>query len=151
MKKIISLLFVLFSTLTFAGIKEDAKALAKSGVEFIVSSKSEQAAFKIISDPKGKFVKGDLYVFVIDHNGKVLAHIKDTLIDKSLLSLKDGNNVAFVGQFIEISKLKGSGWVEYLWPKPNDTKASKKTSYIERVPGKEYFVGVGYYEDSKGK
>lgn len=145
MKKLILICSLVFGFMSFAGQKEDAVNLAQSGAKLITGS-GEATAFKELSDPKGKYIKGDLYVFVIDFNGKVLAHIKPNLIGKNLLGLKDKNGKAFTGEFVNVAKNKGSGWVDYLWPKPNEKKPSQKTSYIERVPGKDYFVGVGYYK-----
>jgi len=144
MKRLLTIATMLFTLTAFAGMKEDSVALAKKGSAHIVKA-GEAKAFADIS-AGGAFKKGELYVFVIDFDGKVLAHIRKPLIGKSLLGLKDKNGKAFAGEFVSVAKNKGSGWVDYWWPKPNEKTPSHKTSYIERVPGKSYFVGVGYYK-----
>lgn len=144
MKNILLVVAMLFSFTAFAGMKEDSIALAQKGLKHIQTA-GEKKAFADISSG-GDFKKGELYVFVIDFDGKVLAHIKKPLLGKSLLGLKDKNGKAFAGEFVSVAKNKGKGWVDYWWPKPNEKKPSQKTSYIERVPGKNYFVGVGYYK-----
>ena len=66
---------------------------------------------------------------------------------KNNLELKDANGKAITREFIELLKTKDSGWVDYMWPKPGQTKPSKKSSYVKRVKlGKEMiYVGAGVY------
>jgi signal transduction histidine kinase len=40
---------------------------------------------------------------------------------------------------------KGGGWVEYYWPRPGGAGEQKKLSYMEPIPGTDYFIGAGYY------
>jgi cytochrome c len=42
---------------------------------------------------------------------------------------------------------KGSGWVDYMFPKPGQTKPSQKWSYVKAVniDGTPGFVGAGFY------
>jgi len=44
---------------------------------------------------------------------------------------------------------QGLGWIDYMWPKPGESKPSKKSSYIKKVKvGEETFiVGSGLYTD----
>lgn len=54
-----------------------------------------------------------------------------------------------VREMIEMLKTRESGWIDYMWPKPGETKPSKKWSYIKKVKmGKEtLLVGAGIYSD----
>jgi cytochrome c len=40
---------------------------------------------------------------------------------------------------------KAAGWVDYEWTHPATKKIEDKTSYIQRVPGQDAYVGVGIY------
>ena len=113
----------------------------------LILDKGEKAAFAELTDPKGKWVDGELYVFIYDLDGNIVAHLNEKLVGKNLLKVKDikGNN--FAADFVRVAKSpKGEGWTEYWWPKPNEKNASPKASFIKRVPGKELLVGVGIYD-----
>ena len=74
----------------------------------------------------GEWLKGETYIFIIDMNGTTLMHPGNPELEtKSILDLKDENGKAFVREFIETAK-KGSGWVDYMWPKPGEKKPAKK-------------------------
>jgi cytochrome c len=66
---------------------------------------------------------------------------------KNELELKDVTGKPIVKSFINLLKTKDSGWVYYMWPKPGQSKPSKKSSYVKRAKlGKDMvFVGAGFY------
>lgn len=113
----------------------------------LVIDEGEAEAFKKLTDPNSAWVDGDLYVFVYDFDGNIVAHLNKKLEGKNLLKIKDIKGTVFAAEFIRIAKTPaGEGWTEYWWPKPGEKKASLKTSFIKRVPGKELLIGVGTYE-----
>ncbi|MFH1139135.1 MAG: cache domain-containing protein [Pseudomonadota bacterium] len=113
----------------------------------LIEEQGEAAAFPLLTDPSGEWVKGELYVFVYDLSGNIVAHLNKKLEGKNLLKVKDVKGNVFAADFIAIAKgSAGEGWCEYYWPKPNEKEASLKTSYIKKVPGKELLVGVGTYD-----
>ena len=82
-------------------------------------------------------------------NGTILMHPANPELEtKSILDIKDANGKAFMRKFVETAKAKGSGWVDYMWPKPGEKSSSKKRSYIKRVKlpnGEMVLVGAGIY------
>jgi len=48
--------------------------------------------------------------------------------------------------FIQTAE-KGSGWVDYMWPKPGETVPSLKITYIKKAQyqNQTYLVGSGVY------
>jgi cytochrome c len=125
--------------------KAKAKDFVKRGIE-LIGKVGEKKAFEIISNQKGEFVDGEFYLFVVTFEGITLAHGGNpALVGKSLKPLQDPDGVYFIQEFIKLAKAKGSGWVNYKWSNPKSKKIEKKTSYIEAVPGKKYFVGCGIY------
>jgi methyl-accepting chemotaxis protein len=82
-------------------------------------------------------------------NGTILMHPANPELEtKSIIDLKDANGKTFMRQFVDTAKNKGSGWVDYMWPKPSEKKPSKKVSYIKRAKmpnGETVLVGAGIY------
>ena len=118
--------------LAFAGAKPaDAQAIVKKGIEYYKANGKAKAlaAFK---DPTGPFVKGDLYIYVLDLNGKVLVHQNANLIGESFLMLRDADGKAFGSEIAEIAKEKGSGWVDYRRENPKTRIVESKTTYLEK-------------------
>jgi signal transduction histidine kinase len=82
-------------------------------------------------------------------NGTILMHPANPELEtKSIIDLKDANGKFFMREFIETAKAKGSGWVDYVWPKPGEKSPSKKLSYVKRTKmpdGEMVIVGGGTY------
>jgi len=113
----------------------------------LINSKGLEQAIKVINDPKGPFVWKDSYVFLMDLNGKMLAHpMQPELmkLDHCLLITDPTDKPLFV-HFVNVARKQGSGWVEYMWPRPGSKTPSKKITYIYRVPNQDVFVGAGVY------
>jgi len=113
----------------------------------MINAKGLDAAIKQISDPKGSFVWKDSYVFLMNLDGKMLAHPFRPELTKQdhVLLMTDPTDKALFVHFVNLARKVGHGWVEYMWPKPGKTTPSKKLSYIYRVPGQDLFVGAGVY------
>ena len=107
-----------------------------------------KSAFPEFKKKGSEWLKGETYIFIIDMNGTMLMHPANPQLEtKNVLDLKDENGKAFVREFIETAK-KGSGWVDYMWPKPGEKKPAKKLSYIKRAKmpnGETVLVGAGIY------
>ncbi len=116
----------------------------------LIAEKGDQG-LAAIQDIKGPFVWKDTYVFVFDLNGTVVAHpVKPHLVGKNLMGIKDIKGKMFAAEFVAIAKSpEGKGWCEYWWPKPGAKTPSLKTSYIMKVPGKDYLVAAGLYDVSQ--
>lgn len=113
----------------------------------LINTKGLEDAIKVIGDPNGPFVWKDSYVFLMNLDGKMLAHpIKPELTQQDhLLLMTDPTDKALFVHFVNLARKVGHGWVDYMWPKPGKSTPSKKTTYIYRVPGKDLFVGAGAY------
>jgi cytochrome c len=126
------------------GSTAEAEALVKKAIAQLKANGKDKA-FGEISDPKGKFVSGDLYVFVYDISGKCVAHGGNAkMIGKDLIELKDADGKAFVKERVEIAKTKGSGWQNYKWNNPTTNKIEDKVAYVEKY--EDVIVGCGAYK-----
>lgn len=143
----VTLLLVCFSGSVFAaefGTKTEAEALVKKAVAFIKENGKDKA-FAEFSNPKGKFIDKDLYIFVYDMNGKCVAHgANQKMIGKDLAEMKDPDGKFYVKERIEIAKTKGKGWQDYKYTNPISKKIENKTAYIEKTDN--YIVGSGTYK-----
>ena len=113
----------------------------------LINSKGLEAAIEMIGDPTGPFVWKDSYVFLMNLDGKMLAHPIQPELTKHehVLLVTDPMDKALFVHFVNLARKVGQGWVEYMWPKPGKNTPSKKITYIYRVPNQELFVGAGVY------
>jgi len=106
------------------------------------------AAFAQFHDPTGPFMAKDAYVFVIDPNGVELANPAfRNLEGRNLLDVKDTQGKYLVREMLDVARTKGSGWVDYMWPKPGESVSTQKSTYVSKasVGGKWLLVGSGVY------
>lgn len=128
--------------------KDECVAKCKESAAML-NEKGLNTAAAEINKKDGPFVWKDTYVFLMDLDGKMLAHpMSPALIGKNLLDMKDKGEPGklLFKEFVEVAKGTGAGWVDYMWTNPGDPKPRKKVTYIYRVPGKDLFVGAGIYE-----
>jgi cytochrome c len=128
------------------GTPAEARAMVKKAVAFMKEVGKDKALAEF-SNPKGKFIYKDLYVWATAMDGTNLSHpYTPALIGKNMMNLKDADGKLFVQERIEIAKTKGSGAIEYRWSNPQTKKVEKKEAYFETVPGMNLFVNCGYYK-----
>jgi cytochrome c len=113
----------------------------------LINVKGLAAVAKDIGEPKGPFVWKDSYVFLMNLDGKMLAHPMQPELTQlpHCLLITDPTDKAIFVNFVNTARTVGHGWVEYMWPRPGKSTPSKKITYIYRVPGKDVFVGAGVY------
>jgi cytochrome c len=126
------------------GTAAEAEALVKKAIAYM-GANGNDAAFAEFSNPKGKFIDRDLYIFVYDMNGKCVAHgLNQKMIGKELFEMKDADGKYFVKERIEIAKTKGKGWQDYKFTDPLTKQLDDKRAYVERSG--DYIVGSGIYK-----
>ncbi len=105
-------------------------------------------AFPLFRDPRSRFRAKDTYVFVIDPSGVELVNPAfPNLEGRDLLGLRDTQGKPLVREMLEVAREDGSGWVDYMWPKPGESVSTEKSAYIRRVEldGRWLLVGAGVY------
>lgn len=102
-------------------------------------------AVKTFSDPKGEFVKGDMYIFAYDFNGTLLAHpYLHNLIGRNNLDLVDPNGVHLIQNLIAVAK-RGKGFACNVYPNPNNANQTElKLLYVLKVDD-NLWIGSGIY------
>jgi cytochrome c len=113
-------------------VVEDAKRLVEEAMRFYRNC-GREIALAEFSNPKGRFVKGQLYVFAMDSNGIMLAHpINERYIGKDFLRVVDFEGRHFVRDILKAANTQGWGWVEYIWLNPVSGNQEPKTVYCEK-------------------
>jgi signal transduction histidine kinase len=105
-------------------------------------------AFPMFHDPKGPFLAKDGYVFVLDMTGVELVNPAfPSLEGRNLLGVKDPRGKFLIGEMIEVARDAGSGWVDYMWPKPGESVSTQKSAYVSAaaLEGEPVVVGCGVY------
>ncbi len=126
------------------GSRDDARALNDAAVAHIKKVGLDKAMKDFGSD-RAKWMPKDLYPFVMDFSGVMRFHISDKLMGRNSLDVKDASGKEFGREMLSLAQSKGNGWVDYEWSHPVTKKVEDKTSYVQRVPGMDVFVGVGIY------
>lgn len=117
--------------------------LVNRGAEFIQNNSLDTMG-RVFTHTK-QFVEGELYLFVLDIQGNVLAHGQESqLLWHNLYDYKDSLGVLAIQELIKKAK-NGGGWVTYTW------RNASHVSYVKLVTknDKSYVIGSGYYPHSK--
>jgi cytochrome c len=123
---------------------QDAERLVHKAVEFL-GKEGKDKAFAVFSDPKGPFTYRDLYIFVIDWKGVILAHgTKKELVGKNDFNRKDSTGKLFTQDMIKIAQADGKGWMQYEFENPVTKAIDTKVAYFERV--EDFMVGCGAFK-----
>lgn len=150
---VLALLF--FSSI--AGTEETAYQEKKSFIENLVNEAANlietkgQEGLDIIREKNGRFNNNDVYVFVT--SGTTGADLFNPAFQEieglSPENYTDPDAKAAQMIIVNAVKDKDTAWVEYLWPKPQETKHSKKISYLKKIiiNGKIRIVGAGFYPE----
>jgi methyl-accepting chemotaxis protein len=89
----------------------------------------------------GYFWINDMDAVIIDHP------IKPQLNGKNLYKFKDKGGKEIFKEFVNVSKEKGEGFVDYVWPKPGYEKPQPKISYVKLFKPFNWVIGTGAYVD----
>jgi methyl-accepting chemotaxis protein len=116
----------------------------------VLIDKNGKAAFVEFRKEDSEWFHGDTYVFALDLKLNVLLH---PAIPKregiNVADQKDSNGKLYYQDFVKVVQSKGSGWVDYMFPKPGQTQPSQKWSYVKAttVDGVPAMVGAGFYPE----
>lgn len=125
--------------------EDEARDLAIKAANFVKVNGREKGIAEI-GNPKGPFVKGELYVVIQDTKGVNLASpLQPSLAGQNHYELRDADGKYFIKEMIDIAKYKGSGWVTYKWENPANQKIQIKKSYVKIVEGTDMYVLCGVF------
>ena len=124
---------------------DEAKALTLKAANLITSKGIDGA--RPAFHQEGEFKHGEIYVNVIDMDGKWLVYPPRPAGEgQSVINVKDADGKLLVQEIIKVAKEQGEGWVEYRWLNPASNKIEPKLSYVKRVPNADLITYVGIYK-----
>lgn len=113
--------------------KDEAKAWVEQAIAFYKAS-GKRIALAAFTDPAGMFVKDEMYIYVLNPKGTMLAHgVNEKFVGEEFIDLKDSDGKPFIKEIVDTANTKGSGWVEYKWYHPVTKKWAPKIAYFEKV------------------
>ena len=130
------------------GTADEAVAMVKKAGAYM-DKNGRDKAIAAFNDPKGEFIKGDLYVFMFgttgEQQGVALAHGQNAkMVNKNLTELNAGG-VFPIKEFLKVANSPaGKGWVSYKWPNSVSKNMEDKSTYIEKFG--DVLIGVGIYK-----
>jgi len=112
-----------------------------------IKSQGMARALASFNDPRGAFVRDDLYVFAVNlKSGKFEAHgMNPKWTGTDAHDLRDVEGHALIKEMLELARTKGEGTVDYVWRNPVTNAVEKKRTFIRRENGS--LIGVGFYRE----
>ncbi len=127
----------------YRGTREDVVSMVTRAVK-LVSEIGSKDAFRQFMKPGGGYIKGDLYIFVLDQYGTILANgASPGSTGNNVLQVQDRNGHFFVKSILRQAFTQGHGWVDYLWISPCTGMPAPKSAYFETTG--RFVIGVGLY------
>ena len=88
------------------------------------------------------------YFWINDRNAVIIMHpIRADLVGKDLSQFTDKNGKRIFSEFARVVSAQGSGYVDYVWPKPGSDTPIAKLSYVTGTPQWGWVIGSGIYID----
>ena len=88
------------------------------------------------------------YFWINDQTPRMVMHpAKPELEGKEVGATKDPTGKALFIEMVEVTRARGEGFVDYLWPKPGSAAPVDKTSYVRLFKPWGWIVGNGVYID----
>lgn len=113
--------------------KEEAKQWVDQAIAFYKAS-GKRIALAAFTDPAGMFVKDEMYIYVLNPKGTMLAHgVNEKFVGEEFIDLMDSDGKKFIKEIVDTANAQGSGWVEYKWYHPVTKQWVPKIAYFAKV------------------
>ena len=125
---------------------KQTEALVNTAAELI--DKNGKAAFTEFRKKDSEWFHDATYLYVYDLKGNVLLNPAFPMREgTNVTGQKDAKGKLFHNEIIKTAETTGSGWVDYMFPKPGQTEPSQKWAYVKKVTmdGVPGLVASGFY------
>jgi len=113
--------------------KEDAIAMVQRAVVFITQQGREKA-YAEITKKAGQFHDRDLYITVLNFDGKILATGQSkNLIGRNLIDTKDPDGKLYIKERVELARQQSAFSQNYKWLNPATKEMEPQETYCERL------------------
>jgi TRAP-type uncharacterized transport system substrate-binding protein len=136
------------ATVSQFGTREQAIAMVHRAQEMF-KKLGPEGAFQAVRHKAPGTIDRDLYVYILDMNGVVMANgaIPTMTPGTNLYNVRDQNGKYFVREKLELCKANRPGWVDFRFLNPQTQTIDDKSSYVERMG--DYCVAVGVYQNEQ--
>lgn len=127
--------------------RADLEAYVRRAAD-VVRERGGAGACEALAQPA--WMSGDYYIFVneLDTNVAVCHPLRPDFVGQNQDNLRDANGRDVTREMRTAVTSAGSGWVDYVWPRPGQTNPIPKSAFVVRATGpdgKSYVVGSGGY------
>ncbi len=113
--------------------KDDAQDWVNNAISFYKAS-GKRIALAEFTNPNGMFCQGEMYIYVLNKHGTMLAHgVNEKFVGEDFSELMDSDGKKFIKEICDKAAVDGKGWVEYKWYHPVTKQWLPKIAYFERV------------------
>lgn len=134
--------FMATSSAAERGTPKEAEAMVQKAIVYMQANGLARV-LQEVGQPGGSLIDRDLYIAVLDGNGKLLAHGANArMVGKDLTAIKDMSGKEIFKEAIALVRAKGKGWVDYTWPSPITAQLENKTTYVEKFQGVIFICGA---------
>jgi len=144
------------STLLTESKQRELKSLTESAISIVADLEArskrgemtvEEAKKRASDVVRAIRYNGKEYFFIFDYNVVNLMHPFDKSLEgKDLSALKDVNGTYFTKAMVDAGK-RGGDFVNYFWPRPNQTVPSPKLTYSAPFEPWGWVLATGVYVD----
>jgi signal transduction histidine kinase len=128
------------------GTADEARALVERARD-LARAEGLPAAARLFADPEGGFIDRDLYVFILDREGKFLAHgANRNWVGQVISSLYPEDGHTKLEAYIAAAD-KGGDWVQSMAFDPISNTKRPKLTYVMPVSGSA-LIACGVYDYS---
>ena len=128
------------------GTEDEAKKMVAEALAHVKAVGAEQAFKDFSTLTNAKWHNKDVYLFCYKMDGTNTCHgANNALIGKNLFEMKTPDGQLLIKNMSEITKAKGSGWIDYQWPHPETKKIVPKRAWVMKIPSYDGFLGAGVY------
>ncbi len=146
-------------------IEEEQRARARTAVEtalgIVAAYGAQEAAGRLTREEAQTAAmdavrelrySGEEYFWINDTTPAMVMHpVKPELDGTDLSANRDPNGKALFVEMVQVVERDGSGFVDYMWPKPGEEEPQPKVSYVAGYEEWDWVVGSGLYvEDLDG-
>jgi methyl-accepting chemotaxis protein len=125
------------------GIVKEEHAASQKG-DMVVADAQTRAQKRVAALRYGE----KEYFFIQDMQGMMLMHpIAQKLNGTNVTGTKDPNGRLITVEMIDLVKRSGSGFLDYMWPKPGSEKPQPKLSYVTGFAPWGWLIATGVYID----
>jgi signal transduction histidine kinase len=134
--------FVMPAAASAAPTQDDAKNLVEKAASFAAANGKEKLVAEV-NRKDGPFNQGELYVFVYDSTGTLIADpVNTAMLGQNNVSKPDADGKLFRKEIVDVANTQGSGWVKYKFANPVSGKVEPKASYVKKQGDVIIIAGV---------